>query len=62
MISMDRQELADFLRKRREQLTPRDVGLPERARTRTRGIRRDDVAALADISTDYYPRLEQSRV
>lgn len=58
---MDRSELADFLRRRREQLQPRDVGLPARARTRTQGLRREDVAGLADISTDYWARLEQNR-
>lgn len=58
---MDRTELADFLRKRREQLKPREVGLPEKARSRTTGLRREDVAQLADISTDYYTRLEQNR-
>jgi transcriptional regulator with XRE-family HTH domain len=58
---MDRRELADFLRKRREQLRPREVGLPERSRSRTNGLRREDVASLADISTDYYTRLEQNR-
>ncbi|GAA5044220.1 helix-turn-helix transcriptional regulator [Nocardia callitridis] len=58
---MDRPELADFLRRRREQLTPSDVGVPPGARRRTPGLRRDEVAALAGISTDYYTRLEQAR-
>ncbi|MFE9578781.1 helix-turn-helix transcriptional regulator [Nocardia sp. NPDC006044] len=58
---MDRTELADFLRRRREQLTPADVGLPPGARRRTPGLRRDEVALLAGMSTDYYTRLEQSR-
>ncbi|MGY4101044.1 helix-turn-helix transcriptional regulator [Nocardia sp. R16R-3T] len=58
---MDRPELADFLRRRREQLTPGDVGLPPGVRRRTPGLRRDEVALLAGMSTDYYTRLEQSR-
>ncbi|MFX0576213.1 helix-turn-helix transcriptional regulator [Nocardia nepalensis] len=58
---MDRSELADFLRRRREQLTPADVGLPPGVRRRTPGLRRDEVAMLAGMSTDYYTRLEQSR-
>ncbi|MGV9675345.1 helix-turn-helix transcriptional regulator [Nocardia sp. NPDC003482] len=58
---MDRPELADFLRRRREQLQPSDVGLPPGARRRTPGLRRDEVALLAGMSTDYYTRLEQAR-
>ena len=58
---IDRPGLADFLRRRRELLRPADIGSPERARRRTPGLRRDDVAQLASISTDYYARLEQSR-
>ncbi|MFF3753133.1 helix-turn-helix transcriptional regulator [Streptomyces sp. NPDC002018] len=58
---MDTQQLADFLRVRREALTPGDVGLPATGRRRTPGLRREEVARLADISTDYYTRLEQDR-
>jgi len=58
---MDRAALADFLRHRREALQPRDVGLPAGARRRTRGLRREEVAALATMSADYYTRLEQQR-
>ncbi|MBH0780988.1 helix-turn-helix transcriptional regulator [Nocardia bovistercoris] len=58
---MDRTELADFLRRRRDQLSPAEVGLPPGVRRRTPGLRRDEVAQLAGISTDYYTRLEQSR-
>jgi transcriptional regulator with XRE-family HTH domain len=58
---MDRAALADFLRHRREALQPADVGLPVTARRRTPGLRREDVAALAAMSTDYYTRLEQQR-
>lgn len=58
---MDRAALADLLRSRRERLSPADVGLPPGRRRRTPGLRRDEVAALAAISTDYYTRLEQRR-
>lgn len=58
---MDRSELADFLRRRREQLVPSDVGLPPGSRRRTPGLRRDEVSMLAGMSTDYYTRLEQAR-
>jgi transcriptional regulator with XRE-family HTH domain len=58
---MDRTGLADFLRRRREGLRPADVGLSPGARRRTPGLRREEVAALAALSVDYYGRLEQAR-
>jgi transcriptional regulator with XRE-family HTH domain len=58
---MDRAELAAFLRRRREELRPEDVGLPVGARRRAPGLRREEVASLAAMSTDYYTRLEQQR-
>uniref|UniRef100_A0AAU3GMT3 Helix-turn-helix transcriptional regulator n=1 Tax=Streptomyces sp. NBC_01401 TaxID=2903854 RepID=A0AAU3GMT3_9ACTN len=58
---MDRAALANFLRRRREALQPEDVALPSGARRRTRGLRREEVASLAVMSTDYYTRLEQQR-
>jgi transcriptional regulator with XRE-family HTH domain len=58
---MDRDELADFLRRRREALQPDDVGLQPGPRRRTRGLRREEVAVLCSMSTDYYTRLEQRR-
>ncbi|WP_329373232.1 helix-turn-helix transcriptional regulator [Streptomyces sp. NBC_00669] len=58
---MDRRELADFLRSRRERIGPADVGLPAGRRRRTPGLRREEVAQLAFISTEYYTRLEQAR-
>src|SRR3954447_5089358 len=58
---MDEKKVAEFLRHRRETLRPRDVGLVEGPRRRTRGLRREDVAQLAGMSTDYYARLEQQR-
>ncbi|WP_436761707.1 helix-turn-helix domain-containing protein [Streptosporangium sp. V21-05] len=52
--------LGAFLRARREVTTVDQVGLPRTPR-RIPGLRRDEVAALADMSTDYYIRLEQGR-
>jgi transcriptional regulator with XRE-family HTH domain len=58
---MDREDLADFLRRRRESLQPDDVGLPAGRRRRTAGLRREEVAQLANMSTDFYARIEQRR-
>jgi transcriptional regulator with XRE-family HTH domain len=58
---MDRAALAGFLRHRREALQPQDVGLPAGVRRRAPGLRREEVAQLALMSTDYYTRLEQQR-
>ena len=57
-----RNELGEFLRSRRGQLRPQDVGLPEGGgRRRTAGLRREEVAQLANISIDWYVRIEQGR-
>jgi len=53
--------LAAFLRARRELLKPADVGLPNSDRRRVEGLRREEVAMLAGMSTEYYLRLEQGR-
>ena len=53
--------VAEFLRARREQLQPGDVGLPDNGRRRTPGLRREEVATLAGVSIDYLVRLEQGR-
>ncbi|SNT63612.1 Helix-turn-helix domain-containing protein [Asanoa hainanensis] len=58
---MDAQLLAEFLRTRRAALTPDEVGVATAGRRRTPGLRREEVAALAGVSTDYYTRLEQRR-
>ncbi|GAA1680810.1 helix-turn-helix transcriptional regulator [Kribbella yunnanensis] len=58
---MEYADLSDFLRKRREALQPEDVGLPRGRRRRTPGLRREEVAVLASMSTDYYSRLEGGR-
>nr|WP_276612262.1 helix-turn-helix transcriptional regulator [Kineococcus vitellinus] len=49
------------MRRRREALQPEDVGLPRGQRRRTAGLRREEVAALCHMSTDYYARLERER-
>jgi transcriptional regulator with XRE-family HTH domain len=58
---IDRAGLAEFLRRRRESLQPEDVGLPRGQRRRTNGLRREEVAGLCHMSTDYYSRLERER-
>jgi transcriptional regulator with XRE-family HTH domain len=58
---IDRTGLAEFLRVRREALQPEDVGLPRGPRRRTTGLRREEVALLCHMSTDYYARLERER-
>lgn len=60
-MTTDRAGLAQFLRQRRELLQPEDVGLPRGERRRTGGLRREEVAVLCHMSTDYYTRLEQQR-
>jgi transcriptional regulator with XRE-family HTH domain len=57
----DQQSLATFLRARRDLLKPADVGLAEGERRRVTGLRREEVAMLAGISSEYYLRLEQGR-
>ncbi|MEV0358701.1 helix-turn-helix transcriptional regulator [Nocardia sp. NPDC050697] len=58
---MDRDALAEFLRRRRDAIRPEEVGLPVGARRRTSGLRREEVAQLTGMSVDYYGRLEQAR-
>ncbi len=53
--------LGDYLRARRGQVRPEDVGLLQGARRRVQGLRREELATLAGISSDYYLRLEQGR-
>lgn len=56
-------ELGEFLKARRAELTPETVGLPGTAAVRrVPGLRREEVAQLAAISNDYYTRLEQGRI
>lgn len=58
-MDMDRAGLAEFVRHRRAALQPEDVGLPRGRRRRTEGLRREEVAALCHMSTDYYARIER---
>jgi len=60
MTSTNKQ-LGEFLRLKRESLSPKDLGLPVSKRRRTPGLRREEVAELAGISADWYMRLEQGR-
>jgi transcriptional regulator with XRE-family HTH domain len=53
--------IGEYLRARRELVGPEDVGLPDLGRRRVPGLRREEVALLAGVSTDYYVRLEQGR-
>jgi transcriptional regulator with XRE-family HTH domain len=59
--ALQRAELADFLRNRREAIRPEDVGLPGGGRRRTPGLRREEVAQLAGVGTTWYTWLEQGR-
>jgi transcriptional regulator with XRE-family HTH domain len=54
-------ELGSFLRARRAALSPLDVGRPDSSRRRVPGLRRSEVAELAQISVEYYVELEQGR-
>lgn len=58
---MRRTALADFLRTRRERITPNDVDLPSGGRRRTPGLRREEVALLAGVGVTWYTWLEQGR-
>jgi len=56
-----RQELRAFLMSRRARLQPKDVGLPDTARRRTPGLRREEVAQLAGLSTEWYTLFEMAK-
>src|SRR5579862_8050038 len=56
-----RNELAHFLRTRRERISPKAVGLPGGSRRRTPGLRREELASLAGIGVRWYTNLEQGR-
>jgi transcriptional regulator with XRE-family HTH domain len=58
---MERDQLADFLRRRRKAIRPAEVGIAGGPRRRTTGLRREEVAMLAGMSVDYVVRLEQGR-
>jgi transcriptional regulator with XRE-family HTH domain len=59
--SSQREELAAFLRARRNALTPAEVGLPTGRSRRTPGLRREEIAMLAGVSVTWYTWLEQGR-
>ena len=61
MSDQSRGAFGDFLRSRRERLSPKAAGLSDRERRRTPGLRRQEVAELAGIGVDWYIRLEQGR-
>jgi transcriptional regulator with XRE-family HTH domain len=61
MVDLHRTELAEFLRARREAVTPEQVKLPRGRGRRTPGLRREEVALLAGVSVTWYTWLEQGR-
>lgn len=58
----NRADIRDFLATRRAKLTPAQVGLPTGARRRVPGIRREEVAVLSGVSTEWYTRLEKGHI
>ncbi|MFJ4841476.1 helix-turn-helix transcriptional regulator [Streptomyces sp. NPDC088746] len=58
----NRSDIRDFLISRRAKLAPERVGLPTSRRRRVPGLRREEVAALADVSTEWYTRLEKGHI
>lgn len=56
---MSATSIGEYLRARRELVRPDEVGIPDSGRRRVAGLRRDELALLAGISTEYYTRLEQ---
>ena len=61
LVARKPRALGDFLRARRQQVRPEDVGLVPGARRRVAGLRREELAMLAGISAEYYLRLEVGR-
>ena len=61
MVAVRTNPLGDYLRARREQVRPADVGLDAGARRRVPGLRREELATLAGISSAYHLRLELGR-
>lgn len=59
--AMSSSELGSFIRRRREAITPPEVGLPTSGRRRTPGLRRAELATVAGVSVDYLIRIEQGR-
>ncbi|MGY0065049.1 helix-turn-helix transcriptional regulator [Streptomyces sp. LZ34] len=58
----NRDEVREFLTSRRAKITPQQAGLPAGTRRRVPGLRRSEVAALADVSVEYYAKLERGNL
>ncbi|MGC4946760.1 helix-turn-helix transcriptional regulator [Streptomyces sp. DT224] len=58
----NREEVREFLTSRRARITPEQAGLPSGSRRRVPGLRRSEVAALADMSVEYYAKLERGNL
>ncbi|MFF9126583.1 helix-turn-helix transcriptional regulator [Streptomyces sp. NPDC014889] len=58
----NREEVREFLTSRRAKITPNQAGLPSGTRRRVPGLRRSEVAALADMSVEYYAKLERGNL
>ncbi|MDX3053545.1 helix-turn-helix transcriptional regulator, partial [Streptomyces scabiei] len=58
----NRADIRDFLASRRAKITPEEVGLPSGGRRRVPGLRREEVAVLAGVSTEWYTRLEKGHI
>ncbi|WP_435190029.1 helix-turn-helix transcriptional regulator [Streptomyces sp. bgisy126] len=58
----NREEVREFLTSRRAKITPEQAGLPVGTRRRAPGLRRSEVAALADVSVEYYAKLERGNL
>lgn len=58
----NRGEIRDFLARRRARITPAQAGLPATTRRRVAGLRREEVAGLAGVSTEWYTRLEKGHI
>jgi len=58
----NREEVREFLTSRRAKVTPEQAGLPAGSRRRVPGLRRSEVAALADMSVEYYAKLERGNL
>jgi transcriptional regulator with XRE-family HTH domain len=61
VMSSEDNTLGEFLRARRELLDPEEAGVPDFGRRRVPGLRREELATLAGVSSPYYTRLEQGR-
>ncbi|MEQ4720766.1 helix-turn-helix transcriptional regulator [Nonomuraea sp. B19D2] len=61
-MDSNRNEIRDFLASRRAKITPEQVGLPAGGRRRVPGLRREEVAVLAGVSTEWYTRLEKGHI